>query len=254
MQGTLAQSTIGRTRTTDRADLGFWYRVPQGVVTIVIPDTEAEVGVAHEIPVLLLNAKGLFRDSIFEADVKITIAYHKTILVYEGAQQLTYDGDSAVIELTATVTDTTTVIDVLPFTTTLGAVEQTAMHIRNVEWISRAGISTEKKDGLFVLKGLCREGDTVRLIKRANVSGIRKITPFPVVEGTTIDVAVADDGAVQLLVADVIGRVVDVLFEGQLAKGDHQFTWDASQLASGQYHIVMIKGATIASRTVVVQH
>lgn len=254
MQGTLAQTVIGRTRSTDRSDLGFWYRVPQGVVSIVIPDTEAEVGVDHSIPVLLVNAKGLFRDSIFTADLRLKIAYHRTILVYQGQHPRTFDGDSAVIEFTTTITDTTTVIDVLPFQTTLGAVEQTALHIREVEWISRAGITTDKKDGLFVLKGLCREADTVRLIKRANVTGIRKITPLPVVEGTTVDITVSEPGAIQLMVADVLGRVVDVLFEGHVQQGEHQFTWDATLLASGQYHVVLIKGATIASRTVIVQH
>lgn len=254
MQGTMAQTVIGRTRSTDRADLGFWYRVPQGVVSIVIPDTEAEVGVDHQIPVLLVNAKGLFRDSIFEADLHLKIAYHRTVLVYQGPHALSYDGDSAVIEFTTTVTDTTTVIDVLPFQTTLGAVEQTVLHIREVEWISRAGITTEKKDGLFILKGLCREGDTTRLIKRANITGIRKITPLPVAEGTTVDITVSEPGTVQLMVADVLGRVVDVLFEGHLAQGEHAFVWDATLLASGQYHVVLIKGPTIASRSVIVQH
>jgi spore coat protein A len=64
--------------------------------------------------------------------------------------------------------------------------------------------------------------------------------PNPFNPLTEISFAMPADGHVHLVVYDVRGRVVDVLAEGDYAKGDYKFVWDGQdqrgqQVASGTY-------------------
>jgi flagellar hook assembly protein FlgD len=40
---------------------------------------------------------------------------------------------------------------------------------------------------------------------------------------------------IKLSVYDVMGRLVDIVSEGTKAAGNHTFTWNATNLASGMY-------------------
>jgi flagellar hook assembly protein FlgD len=61
--------------------------------------------------------------------------------------------------------------------------------------------------------------------------------PNPFNPSTSISVDLNTDSDVSVKVFNVMGQIVHVLSEGQMAAGTHSFTWDASDYPSGIYII-----------------
>lgn len=64
---------------------------------------------------------------------------------------------------------------------------------------------------------------------------LRQNYPNPFNSGTTITYGLPEGGPVELVVYDVLGRVVDRLVQETRQAGEHRVYWDASQRASGVY-------------------
>ena len=64
--------------------------------------------------------------------------------------------------------------------------------------------------------------------------------PNPFNPTTTIAFDLAQDGLVSIVIYDIQGRKVTELFNGELSQGfNHQYSWDASSVASGKYFAVI---------------
>ena len=74
--------------------------------------------------------------------------------------------------------------------------------------------------------------------------------PNPFNAATAIRYSVPEVGAVRLSVFTVDGRWVTDLVNGQLAAGEHQATWNASEASSGIYFLRLIAGHQTASQKV----
>lgn len=59
--------------------------------------------------------------------------------------------------------------------------------------------------------------------------------PNPFNASTTIKFAAADEAHAQIAVYDILGRMVQVVFDGAVEAGEHSVIWDASKNASGVY-------------------
>ena len=62
-----------------------------------------------------------------------------------------------------------------------------------------------------------------------------KAYPNPFNPSTSFSLDVANAGNVSVMVYNVNGRLVDVLHEGHMNSGPHNFTWSAGNVASGMY-------------------
>ena len=79
-----------------------------------------------------------------------------------------------------------------------------------------------------------RDGGSDALPQTAEVSAAY---PNPFNPSTSFNMELSAEMDVTVKVFNLTGQLVDVIANGQLAKGEHTFTWDASNVASGAYFI-----------------
>jgi hypothetical protein len=70
-----------------------------------------------------------------------------------------------------------------------------------------------------------------------NKFGLTSVYPNPFNPTTSVSFTLSDDSKIKLSVFDVRGNEVDIVFSDNLNAGEHTFTWDASDFASGVYYI-----------------
>ncbi|MBU3700170.1 MAG: T9SS type A sorting domain-containing protein [Candidatus Kapabacteria bacterium] len=251
VQGTLGQGIVGFTRRSNtEAGVGFWYRPPKATTRVVIPSSEGDIGTTVKVPLILATSRNLLRDG--PRDVVVKLRYNRTVLVHKGNQSVVFNGDDAIMTVTATVRDTVGIIAELPFLVALGSVEKSPLEIISVEWPRGGFIRALKESGEFTVLGLCKEGDTVRLIKRTNATGIVGINPNPVQRDAVVTVSAGEQGRYSVLLVDAVGRPLSTLFEDTLAPGRHEIALPAALLPSGQYFIVLMNGQQTHSRAVII--
>ncbi|MEY3385479.1 MAG: Secretion system C-terminal sorting domain [Bacteroidota bacterium] len=251
VQGTLGQGIVGIARRSGvESGIGFWYRPPKATTRVVIPNSEGDVGTTVAVPVILATSRHLLRDG--PRDVVIKLRYNRTVLVHKGSQSVTFNGDDAIMTVTATVRDTVGIIAELPFLVALGSVEKSPLEIISVEWPRGGFIRALKESGEFTVLGLCKEGDTVRLIKRANATGIVGVNPNPVERDAVVTISAGEQGRYSVLLVDAVGRPIATLHDDALTVGRHEVPLPAAFLPSGQYFIVLMNGQQTHSRAVII--
>ncbi|MFN6136566.1 MAG: T9SS type A sorting domain-containing protein [Bacteroidota bacterium] len=251
IQGSLGQGIIGMARQTNvETGIGFWYRQPKATTRVIVPRTEGDIGTTVSVPVILATSRNLLRDG--PRDVIVTLRYNRTVLVHKGNQTVRFEGDDAVMTVRATVTDSVGIIAELPFLVALGTVEKSPLEIISVEWPRGGFIRAVKENGEFTVLGLCREGDTVRLIKRSNATGIIGVYPNPIVRDAFVTVSAGQQAQYNVLLVDAMGRPLRTLYEGELTAGRHEIALPSEYLPSGQYFVVLMNGQETHSRAVII--
>jgi hypothetical protein len=66
--------------------------------------------------------------------------------------------------------------------------------------------------------------------------------PNPFNSQTVINYSLAEESIVKIHIYDIMGRMIDRLFEGSQPAGNHQITWAASEMASGIYFCKICTG------------
>ncbi|MFH1314679.1 MAG: FlgD immunoglobulin-like domain containing protein, partial [Candidatus Eisenbacteria bacterium] len=61
--------------------------------------------------------------------------------------------------------------------------------------------------------------------------GLGPIAPNPFVDGTSVKFSMARSAAVTLSIYNVNGQLVRTLVDGEMSAGEHQMTWDGSDMA-----------------------
>lgn len=251
MQATLGQGVIGySTRPSGEIGSGFWYRPAKAITKVIIPNSEGEIGTVVTVPVILSISKNILRDGPREVLVKLR--YNRTVLVHKGSQPVVFNGDDAIMTITATVRDSVGIIAELPFLVALGAVEKSPLEILSVEWPRGGFIRTFNEDGEFAVLGLCREGDTVRSIKRGTGTGIIGVSPNPIVSDAVVTFSAAEAGPYKLILVDALGRPHAELADAEFSVGRHEIPVPAAFLPSGQYFLVLMNGRQTYSRSVII--
>jgi hypothetical protein len=78
--------------------------------------------------------------------------------------------------------------------------------------------------------------------------------PNPFNPSTTIEYNLPAKGLVQLVVFDMLGRVVDRLVGGEMGAGHHAVSWDASDLPSGMYvYQLSVNGCCLRKKMLLVK-
>lgn len=251
MQGTLGQGMIGMAkRPTADLGTGFWYFPPQSVTNVIIPNSEGEIGTTVNVPVILATSWKLLRNG--PREVVIKLRYNRTVLVHKGAYPVVFNGDDALMTITTTVRDTIGIIAEVPFLVALGSVEKSPLEILSVEWPRGGRIRSFDQDGEFAVLGLCREGDTVRTIKRGTGSGIIGVAPNPIVRDAIVTISAGEEGRYRLLLVDAVGRPQAELADARLTVGRHEIAIPTEGLPSGQYFLVLMNGVSTYSQSVII--
>ena len=76
---------------------------------------------------------------------------------------------------------------------------------------------------------------------------INSVYPNPFNPSTDIDFTLPLDSYIKLSVYNIKGQEVDVVFEGYQDSGQHSYTWNASDYASGIYYFHLIDGNNIST-------
>lgn len=80
---------------------------------------------------------------------------------------------------------------------------------------------------------------------------ISSVYPNPFNASTSICVHVAQTMSIELLIYDLMSRIVVLLAEQNVPPGEHTFSWSADQLASGTYFLRLNAGSTSVSKLLV---
>ena len=75
--------------------------------------------------------------------------------------------------------------------------------------------------------------------------------PNPFNPSTTIKFALAKESNVELNIYNVLGEVVSTLLNGPLTAGNHEFEFNASNLASGVYIYRIVAGDFVSSKKMI---
>jgi len=75
--------------------------------------------------------------------------------------------------------------------------------------------------------------------------------PNPFNPTTTINITVEIRHATSLNVYDINGRLIDLVFQGELEIGTHEFQWEGTNYSSGVYFIKMKSGDYVQTRKMI---
>ena len=249
--GTLGQTVVGKAKSSSELAKGFWYRVPKAAASVVVPSGEGEIGTRVTVPVILAASRNLLPAG--PRDIVVTLRYNRTVLVSKGTYPVRFDGDDALLTIATQVQDSIGIIAEIPFLVALGNAEKSAIHIESVEWPASPFIRTTRTDGEFTVLGICKEGDSIRLIKRGTGTGIIGIVPMPVTTQATITFSAGQEGVYKVIVVDAFGREYATLAHARFAAGRHTVDMPAGLVPSGQYHVVLLTERETHSRAMVIE-
>jgi hypothetical protein len=260
VRGTVSQTAVGRLThaSTDRHDVGFWYRAyqPEVIARVSFPLLEAEVGTRVTIPLLLTTTTA--RKPFFERPFRARVRFNGTLLHPAGSTPpCAYDGDDCVIEISGVASGDGT-IAALEFIVALGNAERTPLVIESFEWYAKhedERIATTRENGELALLGVCREGDEIRLIRSGAFLSRLRAWPNPVTSSGTVEFVSAETGPVSVLLVDMLGNTVATLVERNAeAQRLYQVAIDLENISSGSYHLVYITPSQrISQRLLIMQ-
>ncbi|PKL85392.1 MAG: hypothetical protein CVV22_08255 [Ignavibacteriae bacterium HGW-Ignavibacteriae-1] len=145
------------------------------------------------------------------------------------------DGNYRILEidLPPNPIDGNTAIEI-PFLATLGDTTDTEIRIQNSVAISSEEITIEEVSGYFSLDSLCIEGG-VRLVANTGVFNLLQNYPNPAAETTTFKFSAIERGIHKLVIVDITGAFVALVFEDDLEPGLFEVHFNVSKFAMGNY-------------------
>ena len=258
LRGTVSQTAAARvaSSSSDRHDIGFWYRAYQTevVARVSIPHLEAEVGTRVTVPITLTTTAS--RTPFFERSYRARIRFNGTLLRASGSTPAcTWEEDDCVLELTG-VARQDGVLAELEFIVALGNAESTPIAIESFEWGQKREderITTYRDNGELTLLGVCREGGEIRLIRSGSFLSRLRVWPNPVTTQGTAEVVSAETGPVTVLLVDMLGNTVATLVDQHAeAQRLYQVALDLSGISSGSYHLVYITPSQRSSQRLLI--
>lgn len=243
VHGTVSQTAIGRISSTAmNHNVGFWYGVQSWfsnnnfAALIVIPRVTGSIGNTVSVPLVLQQSKNLLQTSArkFEAVVR----FNATMLEPSQTQGYRRTGDIGELTVTGATQDSAGVLATMNFTAKLGNAETTTMEIISFKWLETSRVNINTVHGEVALDGYCRNGDTVRLIKRGITAGIIKTYPNPAREFITLSCLLSEHGETQITLVDVNGKLELPLRIINAVTGEYTLTLELPEtLANGAYFL-----------------
>lgn len=244
LHGTVSQTSIGRLSRPDenRHNVGFWYWAKETTARIVvrIPETSAEPGTQLTIPLLLEEVGGL--PPGLEMQFRARIRFNPSLLKPIGSPSpCEPNAEWCTVEINGTTTTDVGTIAEMPFLAKLGNAESTPMIIDEFTVLNLAEHRPKviRIDGIFRLLGICREGDSLRLIHSGGPASRVAVLPNPATERTTLEYVSNRPGQVTVTFVDLLGNDVAVVASHQADAGRlYTLPVDLSQIPSGLYFVI----------------
>jgi hypothetical protein len=165
------------------------------------------------------------------------LRFDQSLLVpLEGTPKGWLSGQDRIIDLRGSVTDLQKREMRLRFMVTLGATDHTPLWLDMFEWVD-APVTAERVHGSLRLI-ICREGGA-RLFRSEGQVRLSQNRPNPFNSVTVIEYEVIEAAHTELFVLNALGQRVRLLFEGYHEKGTYQQRFDATDLPSGPYYLVL---------------
>ena len=259
---TVGQTYVGLLKNSDLDTLhgvGYWYnaaylssiKIPVSMISI--PSISGEIGNTVQIPILFKGSRFFNPEQIknFEA----VIRYNTTVLQPTGItpKSTLVSGDFAEVKISGTRIDTSSeIITEMDFLVRLGSVETTDLIIESFNWVESDIDTVLTSNGDLEVLGICREGDTTRLVKRTVPAEINAVSPNPAESFTVIEYSLSEKGYTKIELVDNLGSENYVLFEGVAEPGKNSMFVDLSDIPSGLYMVMMITPTERISKKILV--
>jgi plastocyanin domain-containing protein len=104
--------------------------------------------------------------------------------------------------------------------------------------------------GLSVLKGV--QNSVTSPGSPVTPSNIQSY-PNPFIQSTTITFSSPESGVAEVTIVNLLGSQVARLFEGELAVGEHKFTWNANGITPGAYWAIVRMDGQVVQVPIVLQ-
>ncbi|MBN1447117.1 MAG: choice-of-anchor D domain-containing protein [Bacteroidetes bacterium] len=133
------------------------------------------------------------------------------------------------------------------FMAVLGDTTETALELIHSAAIG-GNVLLREQPGQFLLRDYCREGGD-RLFDGGGVLRMEQNRPNPFNSVTIVEIETIEAVPTRLVVRDLHGRTVHVLYEGIPAPGVHRLVFEAKLLPSGTYLYELWSGSHILHRS-----
>ena len=91
-----------------------------------------------------------------------------------------------------------------------------------------------------MIMAMMKKNGQMMTIMSTSEYGLRNPYPNPFIPVTTISYDLPLEGHIKLVVYDLMGRQVDILYNGMQYAGYHNVSWNAGWYASGLYFVTII--------------
>lgn len=265
LHGTVSQTTIGRISATAGLEsravgVGFWYwaRTIESFACVRIGDGEAMPGETLKIPLLLEQVERFPANT--PTGFYVRIRYNRSLLQPTGdTPECTFDQNECILEINGAITPQMIEQGILAefeFLAKLGDSENTPLVIEEFRWtgLGENQITTQTKNGLFTLLGICREGGEIRLVHAAGPASRLRVFPNPVRDRVSIEFTSREEGEATIVLVDQFGRDVADLAAMQVESNKlYRIETDLSSISSGAYFMVLRTPGEIKTVRVVIE-
>lgn len=261
LHGTVSQTTIGRTTAGNQAiGVGFWYwaREINAFVCVRMGDGEANPGETLRIPLLLEQVENF--PAVAPSGFYVRIRYNRSLLQPQGdTPGCEFEGTDCIIEFNGTLTPAMIANGVLAefeFLAKLGDAEDTPLIIEEFRWtgLGEGRITTQTKNGLFTLLGICREGGEIRLVHAAGPASRLRVFPNPIRDRVTVEYTSRREGSTTVVLVDQFGReVLEIAADDVESNALQRVETDLGTMPSGAYFMVLRTPDEIKTVRVVIE-
>jgi len=206
------------------------------MATLIAPDVAAAAGEIVDAPITVSNADGLI--GMGATGISTELRFDASLLYpIDGTPLGTVDGDERVIPLSLPLPkDGGNVVAALHFRAALGRDSVTPLRLENSSPIGGTG-TVKAVAGQFTLHSCPVR--TPRAFLTAGRLALKQNYPNPAVGSTEFEYDLVEGGRTRLSIADVSGRLVAVLVDGDYEPGAYSLAFDTSVLTPGSYLYVL---------------
>lgn len=256
LRGTVTQTSIGRVvQGTTRHNIGFWYAaqnaLSNGGTLVVIPQTEGTTGVSMKVPLILQQSKNLITTTFPRRSFEATIRYNATVLESINLP-CNRVNDVCTLTVSGTTGDSAGILAELEFIPKLGNADRTPLEIVSFVWKDAPAIKTITKNGEVRLLNVCREGDSVRLVRQVAATMLAAY-PNPASNHVTVDYTLGEQGNTTIEMIDMQGRVVATLLSGNSKPGNFTDKINLLLIPNGSYFLRMQTPNELFTKQITVQ-
>lgn len=225
---------------------------------VFIPDDSAAPGERRSVPIVLAGTVGSNYGKLGVVRFKTEVEFNASLLAPDGiVLPSVIDNGRRSLTIEAVWDGLSDTLTSIPFIAALGDAVTTSMNITKFEWLDAfkvpVALDVETHSGVFTLLDLCTQGGA-RLLSTDGAFSLSHPTPNPASSYTTIHYDLLEEGYSEIVITDVMGRVVAVPMRGDAKPGMYTLQINTSAYASGKYFFTLRTPTLYQMRMMVVEH